>query len=132
MTDGTPGHAIPIAPDDAFSAVSNGRRRRVLLALDETNESLTASELSVEIAAIENSIRPNQVTGKQRSRVYVSLIQSHLGILDDLGVAAYDAQAKCVASTDATEPIAEHIRRLDTACFDPERSEDTEGADGPE
>jgi DNA-binding transcriptional ArsR family regulator len=132
MTDETPGHAIPIAPDDAFSAVSNGRRRRVLLALDETNESLTASALAVEIAAIENGITPSQVTGKQRSRVYVSLIQSHLGILDDLGVAAYDGQSKCIASTDATEPIAEHIRRLETACFDPEGTEDTEDDDDPE
>jgi len=132
MTDGTPRHAIPIAPDDAFSALSNGRRRRVLLALDQTNESLTASALAVEIAAIEIGINPSQVMGTQRRRVYVSLIQSHLGILDDLGVAAYDAQAKCVASTDATEPIAEHIRRLETACFDPDSSEETEGADGTE
>ncbi|WP_323675870.1 hypothetical protein [Halorubellus sp. PRR65] len=132
MTDGTPGHAIPIAPDDAFSAVSNGRRRQVLLALDQTDASLTASRLATEIAAAENGITPSQVTSEQRSRVYVSLIQSHLEVLDELGVAAYDARAKSIASTDATQPIAEHIRRLETACFAPGNSSNSEGDDGAE
>lgn len=132
MTDEPQGHAIPIAPDDAFSAASNGRRRQILLALDETDASLTASRLATEIAAVEKGITPSRVTSEQRGRVYVSLIQLHLEVLDELGVADYDARAKCIASTDATGPIAEYIRRLETACFLPENSSNSEGDDGPE
>jgi len=126
MSETDPGHVIPIDSDDAFQILSNGRRRQILLSLDESNGVLTASNLAVEIAAVEAGINPNQVTGEQRMRVYVSLIQSHLRILDELGVADYDARAKRVSPTNATEPIARHIRKLKSACYELEDGDDAE------
>jgi len=120
MTGRDSGHAIPVDPSDAFTAVSNGRRRQILLSLEQSNCPLTASELAIEIAAIENLVDPSEVTGKQRTTVYVSLIQSHLPTLDELGIAQFDERAKEVSPTDATEPVANHIRRIETACYLPE------------
>ncbi|WP_092934984.1 hypothetical protein [Natrinema hispanicum] len=109
-------------PDDAFTAVSNSRRRRVILSASRSDGAVTAGDLAVEIAAIENLIDPSQVTSQQRTRVYVALIQGHLETLDDLGAVDYDDRAKRVAATDATEPLACQIRQMQTACYDPEGS----------
>ena len=119
MTDVGCGHAIPMDPDDAFEAVSNNRRRRIILSLARTDGAIAATDLAVEIAAIENVIDPSDVTGDQRTRVYISLIQSHLDTLDSLGAADYDDRSKQVAPTDATEPLARYIRQVTTACYKP-------------
>ncbi|PGF14378.1 hypothetical protein CP556_21965 [Natrinema sp. CBA1119] len=109
-------------PDDAFTAVSNSRRRRVILSASRSDGAVTAGDLAVEIAAIENLIDPSQVTSQQRTRVYVALIQGHLETLDDLGAINYDERAKRVADTDATEPLSCQIRRMQTACYDPQEN----------
>lgn len=126
MTGRDSGHAIPIDPSDAFTAVSNGRRRQILLSLDQSDCTLTASELAVEIAAIENLVDPSEVTGEQRTKVYVSLIQGHLPKLDELGLAEFDERGKKVSPTDATEPVARHIRHIKTACYVPEDIDERE------
>lgn len=120
MTGTDHGYAIPIDPDDAFKAVSNSRRRQIILSLAQSEDPLRASELALEIAAIENLVDPSEVTSEQRTRVYISLIQSHLETLDELGVAEYDNRGKKIESTDATQPIACHIRELSTACYKPQ------------
>ncbi len=119
MTDVGCGHAIPMDPDDAFEAVSNSRRRRIILSLARTDEAIAATDLAVEIAAIENVVDPSDVTGDQRTRVYISLIQTHLDTLDSLGAADYDDRSKQVKPTDATEPLARYIRQVTTACYKP-------------
>lgn len=111
--------AIPMEPDDAFRAISNSRRRSVILSLAQNGDVLSVSDLAVEIAAIENLIDPSDVTSKQRTRVYISLIQSHLETLDDTGAAVYDNRSKQVTPTEATDPLATHIRQISTACYKP-------------
>ncbi|CQR49644.1 DUF7344 domain-containing protein [Haloferax massiliensis] len=120
MSEADHAYAIPIDPDDAFRAISNGRRRQVILSLAQSESALTASELAVEIAAIENLVDPSEVTSEQRTRVYVSLVQSHLETLDRAGVVEYDERGKRVSPTDATEPVAGHVRRITTACYRPD------------
>ncbi len=111
--------AIPMDPDDAFRAISNSRRRSVILSLAQSDDVLSVSDLAVEIAAIENLTDPSEVTSKQRTRVYISLIQSHLETLDETGAAVYDSRSKQVAPTEATDPLATHIRQISTACYKP-------------
>jgi len=111
--------AIPVSPDEAFEAVSNSRRRQVILSLARTDDYVSVSDLAVELAAIENTIDPSEVTGEERTRVYISLIQTHLDTLDDLGIVEYDDRAKQVKSTDATQPLAEYAQALTTACYKP-------------
>ena len=120
MSEIDPCHAIPMDPDDAFTAVSNSRRRQIVLSLDQSEGALDARELALEIAAIENLLDPSDVTGKQRTRVYISITQSHLETLDEMGVVEFAERGKQVAPTDATEPLANYIRRIETACYEPE------------
>jgi hypothetical protein len=124
MTDAECGRALPMSPEDVFQAVSNSRCRRVILSIDRVEDGVDANELSVEIASRENAIDPSKVTGEQRSRVYVNLVQDHLTTLDELDVARYDPRSTLVESTDATAPLARLIREVTTDCYTP-----TEGAD---
>ncbi|SFC67817.1 hypothetical protein SAMN05444422_11457 [Halobiforma haloterrestris] len=124
MTDEMTSLAIPMDPDTAFDAISNSRRRRVILSLSRTSGEITAGDLAIEIAAIENEIDPSQVGSDERTSVYISLTQSHLDTLDEAGAIDYDSRSKTVAATDATEPLAEYIRRLQTTCYKPDSEAD--------
>ncbi|MFC6861867.1 hypothetical protein ACFQGE_00140 [Halomicroarcula sp. GCM10025817] len=119
MTDVECGHAIPMEPKAVFDAISNGRRRRVILSVDREDAPVTTNELSVEIAARENRVDPSMVTGEQRTRVYVALVQNHLGTLDTLGAARFDDRSKQVFPTEATGPLARLIRQITTDCYTP-------------
>ena len=121
--DETASLAIPMDPDVAFNAIGNSRRRRVVLSLSRASRAVPTNELAVEIAAIENAIDPSKVGSDERTSVYISLTQQHLETLDEVGVVDYDDRSKTVTSTDATEPLAEYIRRLQTACYKPDREE---------
>jgi len=122
-TDDPASFAIPMDPDSAFNAISNSRRRRVLLSLSQSHRTIPAGNLAVEIAAIENAVDPSKIGSDKRTSVYISLTQSHLETLDECGAVEFDDRSKTVSSTDATEPLAEYIRRLQTACYKPD-SED--------
>lgn len=117
--DETASLAIPLDPDAVFNAIGNSRRRRVVLSLSRSSGKITADELATEIAAVENAIDPSKVGSDERTSVYITLTQRHLETLDAVGAVDYDSRSKTVASTDATEPLAEYIRRLQTACYKP-------------
>jgi hypothetical protein len=108
---------IPLDPDDAFEAISNGRRRQVLLSLERSDSPISAGDLAVEIAAVENGIEPSAVTSEQRSRVYIALTQVHLDTLHEIGAVKYDSRSKQVAPSDATAGLAEVIRRTESSCY---------------
>jgi len=112
-------HVIPLNPEDAFEAISNGRRRRVLLSLDCSDSPISAGDLAVELAAIENGVEPSAVTSDQRSRVYIALTQVHLDTLHEVGAVKYGHRSKQVAPTDATAGLAEVIRRTESSCYTP-------------
>ena len=109
--------AIPLDSNDVFQAVSNCRRRRVVVSLDRTNSPTSASDLAVELAAIENGVKPSAVTGTQRSRIYNSLIQIHLEKLHEIDAVKYDSRSKQVASGDTTAGLAEIIRQVEASCY---------------
>jgi len=115
--------AIPMAPQTVFALLENERRRRVLLSLSRVADEITVGQLAVEIAAIENEIDPNKIGSNERTSVYIALIQSHLNTLDDAGAIDYRERSKVVRPTAATEPLAEYIRRLQTACYRPDQED---------
>lgn len=108
---------IPLPPDDAFDAISNRRRRIVIQSLARTEDPVAAGDLAVEIAAIENGVEPQTVTGETRTAVYVTLTQNHLDKLDELGAADYDDRSKQVTATAATQPLARVISNVQGACY---------------
>lgn len=120
---------IPLDPDDVFEAISNSRRRQVLLSLDRSDSPISAGDLAVELAAIENGVETDAVTSEQRSRVYIALTQVHLDTLQEIGAVKYDSRSKQVASVEATAGLAEIIRRTESSCYSPES--DCGGEVGP-
>lgn len=122
-------HVIPLDPDDVFEAISNSRRRQVLLSLARSDSPISAGDLAVELAAIENGVETDAVTSEQRSRVYIALTQVHLDTLQEIGAVKYDSRSKQVASVEATAGLAEIIRRIKSSCYSPES--DCGGEVGP-
>lgn len=116
---------IPIDPNTAFESISNSRRRRLSLSLSRTTGPTTARDLVVEFAAIENGIDPSKISKTDRTSVYIALTQTHLEMLDDAGAVEYDGRWKMVAPTDVTEPLAEYLRQLQTACYKPDTEANT-------
>ncbi|WP_218818977.1 DUF7344 domain-containing protein [Halorubrum vacuolatum] len=98
-----------------LNALSNARRRRLLLLLDQRSEPVSAGELATEIAARENGIEPNAVSCQQRKRVYIALTQHHLAILDEVGAIDYDEQGKRLTATEHTAALTEFLTDLSAA-----------------
>jgi DNA-binding transcriptional ArsR family regulator len=105
----TAGESEPETPslDLVFGILKNGRRRRVLKYLRETEGEVTLSDLAEHIAAIENDTTPKQLTSSERKRVYVGLYQCHLPKMDDAGVIDYNQARGLIRPT----AQAEHFER---------------------
>lgn len=89
--------------DKVFDVLSNPRRRLVLHYLKQQDDRrrIELREIVDQIAAWENDIPVEEVTGEQRNRVYTALRQSHLPKMDDAGVIEYDNLRGEVVLTDA-------------------------------
>lgn len=79
-------YSADLTADTVFSALSNARRRGVLTILRHRETPVGIRELAEHIAAWENDTTPEEVTYKQRKRVYTSLHQTHLPMLEDAGL----------------------------------------------
>jgi hypothetical protein len=76
---------------DIHDVLRNERRRHTLELLRDNGETSSVRDLSEEVAALETGESPPPRNIRQS--VYVSLHQTHLPKLDDLGIAVYDADA---------------------------------------
>jgi hypothetical protein len=85
----------------------NTRRRLVLERLRETEGPETVRDLSEYIASVEAGETP--APRNVRQSVYVSLHQTHLPKLDDLGIATYDSDAKEVSLAEHADEIAVYM-----------------------
>ncbi|WP_435363756.1 DUF7344 domain-containing protein [Haloarchaeobius sp. DYHT-AS-18] len=85
--DGNTG--VQLTRDTVFHTLSNQRRRLVLQALDE-REQLTVRELTSYVAAKECGIDESELDYKQRKRVYTSLVQTHLPMMQKHEIISYD------------------------------------------
>jgi DNA-binding transcriptional ArsR family regulator len=83
-------HRGPLSKDAIFSILSNQRRRYVIYHLAQSPDPVSLRDLAERVAAWENDVDVEDLTYKQRKRVYTSLHQTHLPKLDDSGVVDYD------------------------------------------
>lgn len=90
----------PPAESEVFAVLKNSRRRHILRFLIDEQRRVSLAELAVHIAACENDIPTGAVTSAQRKRVYVSLYQSHLPKLDDVGAVDYNDARKYAQAAD--------------------------------
>lgn len=100
--------AVETVDADVWDAISNRRRRHVILRVDR-NGPVELGDLATLIAAAENDVSIDEVTSQQRKRVYVGLYQSHLPVLERLGIVESD-RSGLVFETERTSDIAEFIR----------------------
>lgn len=67
-----------LSRDDVFEVLSNSRRRHALRYLRRNGGPVEVGELAEIVAAREEDKRVEEVTSRERKRVYVALKQSHL------------------------------------------------------
>ena len=94
---------------DIHDVLRNERRRHTLELLRDNGETSSVRDLSEEVAALETGESPPPRNIRQS--VYVSLHQTHLPKLDDLGIAVYDADAKRVTLTDRVGEVEAYMGR---------------------
>lgn len=98
-----------LTSDDIFEILSNHRRRMVLYHLQEAATPLAVNELAEHVAAMENEISVDDLTSQQRKRVYVSLYQTHLPKMAQMGLIDYDQEEGMVALTSRTADINRYL-----------------------
>ena len=106
----------PPSVEDVFTVLGNSRRRQVILQVAHAQNPIPASEIARDIAATEHDTTPGRVTGEQRSRVYIALIQTHFPLMDELGLIEFGDETRIVSETNNTQPLANLIEFIRTAC----------------
>lgn len=77
--------------DELFTALANRRRRYALHYLLTTPGPVRIREMTLQIAAWECHVDPDELTRQERKRVYTALHQTHLPKLRQLGFIEYDS-----------------------------------------
>jgi len=102
-------HTDELTPDQAFATLSNTRRRMVLSYLRTHESPATVEDLSEQIAAAEHGVEPESLTRQERKRAYVSLYQTHLPKLAQMGFIDYDEEAGLIEPTDRAVAIDAYL-----------------------
>jgi predicted transcriptional regulator len=104
------------APDDAgpsrdevFTALSNARRRNVIKYLKRNGPEARVRDIAEQLAAWENDVGINEVTYKQRKRVYTALHQSHLPKLAASGFVEYESDRGLVSLTEESRKLEVYL-----------------------
>lgn len=113
MTDELP--TVALEPDKAWSLLSNVRRRRTIVIVDEAASELHVTDLAEHVAAYELGIDVDDVARQQWRRVYTALVSTHLSPLSQRGAIDYDVDEKTIAPAAATGDLAAWVRALNTA-----------------
>lgn len=96
-----------LAEADIHSILSSPRRRETLRHLVTTADAISVRELADHIAAAEADCRP--APKNVRDAVYVSLHQTHLPALHDLGIVNYDREARCVEPHQRVHEVGKYM-----------------------
>lgn len=94
-----------LSQDLIFDILSSPRRRYMLYYLRTHGGHAEVTELAKQVAAWEYETDPSQLDDQQQKRVYVSLYQTHIPKLDDVGIISYDKDAGVVELTDRAADV---------------------------
>jgi hypothetical protein len=98
-----------LSQDVVFDILSSSRRRYVLYRLRETEGPVELTELAEQVAAWENDTDTDQITEQERKRVYVSLYQTHIPRLDEVGLITYDKDTGMIELADDATEIDDYL-----------------------
>jgi len=108
--EGSPsGDADGPSRDEVFTALSNRRRRNVITYLKEHGDGARVRDIAEQLAAWENGLEINEVTYKQRKRVYTALHQSHLPKLAESGFIDYEPDRGIVSQTEESRHLEMYL-----------------------
>ncbi|WP_137291569.1 DUF7344 domain-containing protein [Natronorubrum halophilum] len=96
---------------ELFDVFSNARRRRTVQYLKRRGGNCDLAPLVEQVAAWENETEPDDVTRTQRRRVYISLYQTHLPMLQEHGIVDWDPDDHAIEllpGEDVFEPYLDH------------------------
>lgn len=85
-----------LSQDTAFDLLSSSRRRFIIRQLRSESSGIDLQTLAANLASKEADIDQAELTAQQRKRTYVSLYQTHIPKLAEVGVVRYDADAGVV------------------------------------
>lgn len=102
-----------LSQDVVFDILSSPRRRYVLYYLRTTNEPVKLTDLAEQVAAWENETDPEKITEQERKRVYVSLYQTHIPRLDEVGVVNYDQESGEIVLAEDAGHIDDYLVKTD-------------------
>jgi predicted transcriptional regulator len=98
--------AAALSQSDIHDVLRNDRRRLVLERLTDVGPE-SVSDLAEEIGAVESGESPPPRNVRQS--VYVSLHQTHLPKLDELGIVVYDDDEKTVTLAENADEVLEYM-----------------------
>lgn len=96
-----------LEPTEIHDVLRNDRRRLVIERLRRTGQREAVSDLAEHIASVESGEVP--APRNVRQSVYVSLHQTHLPKLDELGIVDYDADAKELTLASNVDEVAVYL-----------------------
>jgi hypothetical protein len=95
--------------DTTFDLLSNPRRRFTLYYLSQHDEEVSLNEIAAEIAAWENHVDVEELSDAQQKRTYVSLYQTHLPKMTDVGVIEFDRERSVVQLTEKAKELEAYL-----------------------
>lgn len=99
--------------DVVFDILSSARRRYAISILNRRGEPMELTELAEEIAALEGDTTVEDLTKQQRKRVYVSLYQTHVPKMEEVGIVTYDQDDGTVALAEGVDAVDEFLTEPD-------------------
>jgi hypothetical protein len=99
-----------LSQDVIFDVLSSSRRRYVLYYLSQHEEPVELPSLAEEVAAWETESTVEELSSQERKRVYVSLYQTHIPKLQEVGLVDYDQDSGQVSLTDESDQIQGFLR----------------------
>lgn len=99
-----------LSQDVIFDVLSSSRRRYVLYYLSQHEEPVELPSLAEEVAAWETESTVEELSSQERKRVYVSLYQTHIPKLQEVGLVDYDQDSGEVSLTEESDQIQGFLR----------------------
>nr|WP_246999656.1 hypothetical protein [Halosolutus gelatinilyticus] len=115
-----------VSKDEIFHLLQNERRRMVLQYLRGTDGPVRMRDVAEQVAAWEHDTTVEELTSKQRQRVYIPLYQSHLSKLDEAGVIDYQQDRGIVER----KPLADQIDKYLELEPEADSADETSADDG--
>lgn len=98
-----------VSLDVALDAAGPDRRRRTIAELARHSHGAKLTNIAERVAAAEYGVRVSDLSSQERKRVYVSLYQTHVPKLVDLGLVEYDDDSGYLATTPALRDVAQWL-----------------------